>query len=190
MTSGTELVSCAGTGYERGLSGGCADSGDFRARHYVRTALLSLPGGEGARQRLLGTLWLPGLLGRLTSQSSLGEGPWKGRAPYSSSQAGAGDAGWHQGPALGSRDLGGDRCQERGARVRKLGQLRGESEDGGWGQPFSDLIPRSPAGAQAEPSLMARNTPPSPKVLAPRVLELGSWGGGYLVVAACSPSGL
>lgn len=112
MTSGTELVSCAGTEYQRGLAGDRADSGDFRAHHYVRTALLTLSGGGGARQTLLGAPWLPSLLGRLTPQSSLGEGPGKGRAPYSSSQARVGVAGRRRGPALGPGDLGGDRCQE------------------------------------------------------------------------------
>ncbi|XP_010957857.1 MAGUK p55 subfamily member 2 isoform X1 [Camelus dromedarius] len=34
VTSGTELVSCAGPWYPSGLSRVCADSGDFGARHY------------------------------------------------------------------------------------------------------------------------------------------------------------
>lgn len=57
MTSGTELV--AKLRYPRGLFGGCADSGDFGAGHYVRTALLALPGVGGARQRLRGSRWPP-----------------------------------------------------------------------------------------------------------------------------------
>lgn len=55
MTSATVLASCAGPGYLRRLSAGCADSGDFGAGHYVRTALLALPGGRGARQ----VAWIP-----------------------------------------------------------------------------------------------------------------------------------
>lgn len=52
-------------------------------------------------------------------------GSWEGgRAASSASQAVAG-VGRGRRPGLGPGDLGGDQCQERGAGVRKLGQLRG-----------------------------------------------------------------
>ena len=78
MTSGTELVSCEGPGRPVGFSGGCADSGDFGARHYVRTALLALP-GVGAQDRgCVGPLGSPATSGgqhlNLSWEGVLGRG--------------------------------------------------------------------------------------------------------------------
>ncbi|KAI5255956.1 Mediator Of Rna polymerase Ii Transcription Subunit 14 [Manis pentadactyla] len=87
-----------------------------------------------------------------------GEGSKVTSATVLASCAGPGQwagAGRVRGPGLGPGNLGEDRCQERGSRVRKFGQLkRGERNDDGGGcvceQPFSDLIPSSPEGALLE----------------------------------------
>ena len=46
-----------------GFSGDCADSGDFGAGHYVRTALLALPGVGAQDGGCVGPLGCPATLG-------------------------------------------------------------------------------------------------------------------------------
>lgn len=120
VTSDTELVSCAEPGYPRCLSGGRADSGDFGAGHYVRTALLALPGSRGARLRLRGSQWLPCPLGRLTLQSSLGGVVGRGELLLPPSLV-EGARGGRSGTGASVRAWRPRRGWVPGARVRKLG---------------------------------------------------------------------
>lgn len=165
MTSGTERVSCSGRWCPCGLSRGCADSGDFRARHYVRIALLALP-GVGAQDRdCVGPRGSPATLGDQHLNPSWEGVLGRGCAAASASQVVEG-AGLGRGPRLRSGDLGRDRCQDRGARARKVrstgagagGRVR-TGRGGGSHAVTSSLV--SSGRSSKEPSLMARNTPPS-----------------------------
>lgn len=149
--------------------GDCADSGDFGARHYVRTVLLALPGVGAQDGGCVGPLGSPATLGieieANTPQSLLGRVLRRGvlllRLPGCRGRVWVGGRTriWR----LGNGSVTGS--EESGAR--KLGQLRAggvRTRAGVQGvQPFSDLIPSLPPGAHAESSLMARNTPPPPR---------------------------